>query len=81
MLERRSDARVSLNTIGAIKFGAAGNTLPCTVIDLTPQGAGLTVTSTFGIPKTFQLTIEGEKQTRHCRVIWAKSGQLGVSFD
>jgi PilZ domain len=81
MQERRSDVRAPVNTTGAIKFGAAGNTLPCTIIDLTRQGAGLTVTSTFGIPKTFQLTIKGEKQTRYCRVIWAQGSQLGVSFD
>jgi PilZ domain len=81
MLERRSDARVPVNTVGAIKFGAAGNTLPCTIIDLTREGAGLTFASTFGIPTTFQLTIKGEKQTRHCRVIWADGSRLGVTFD
>jgi PilZ domain len=81
MLERRNDDRVPINTVGAIKFGAAGNTLPCTVLDLTPQGAGLAVTSTFGIPTTFQLTIKGEKQTRYCRVVWAQGTQLGVSFE
>jgi hypothetical protein len=81
MLDRRSDVRVPSNTVGAIKFGAAGHTLPCTVIDLTPHGAGLTVASTFGIPAVFQLTINGETQTRYCRVIWAQGNQLGVSFD
>jgi hypothetical protein len=81
MLDRRNDVRVPVSMVKAIKFGAAGHTLPCTVIDLTPLGAGLTGANTFGIPAAFQLTIKGEIQTRCCLVIWAQGNQLGVSFD
>jgi hypothetical protein len=81
MQDRRIEARVPINTVGEIKFGAAGNTLPCTVLDLTPGGAGLHVSSSFGIPTVFQLKIKGEAIPRHCRVVWAQGGKLGVSFN
>lgn len=80
MLERRSEVRATTNKRGAIKFGASGQELPCTVLDLTPVGAGLSVGTTFGVPQVFQLLIDGEKLSRHCRVIWTNGKKLGVSF-
>jgi PilZ domain len=81
MQDRRRDSRLALNTVGAIKFGAAGHELPCTVVDLTPRGAGLIVASAFGVPRVFQLTIKGETGVKYCRVIWAEGGKLGVTFE
>ena len=79
--ERRSERRAAVNTVGEIMFGAAGHTVPCTVLDLTANGAGLSVPSTFGVPPVFQLKVKGETMARHCRVVWAKGGKLGVSFN
>jgi hypothetical protein len=81
MIERRLDQRVLLSKHGSIKFGAAGTEVPCSVNDLTPRGAGLNVASSFGLPQVFQLTINGEKGTRHCRVIWTDGKKLGVTFE
>jgi hypothetical protein len=81
MLERRREMRASVNKRGVIKFGAAGQELPCTVHDLTPHGAGLSVGTTFGIPRVFQLSIDGQAQNRHCRVMWVNGRNLGVSFE
>jgi hypothetical protein len=44
-------------------------------------GAGLHVATTFGLPKVFRLTVDGETQTRHCRVVWTDGKRVGVSFD
>jgi hypothetical protein len=66
---------------GLIKFGAAGTQLPCSVNDLTPRGAGLSVVSSFGLPRVFQLVIDGEAAARHCNVIWTDGKKLGVSFE
>ncbi len=79
--ERRRDVRTPINNVGAIRFGPAGHEMPCTVVDLTPRGAGLNVASTFGIPKVFQLAVNGEMGTRHCRVVWMQGNKLGVSFE
>jgi hypothetical protein len=44
-------------------------------------GAGLHVGTTFGLPKVFRLTVDGEPETRHCRVVWTDGKRVGVSFD
>jgi hypothetical protein len=37
------------------------------VHDLTPRGAGLSVISSFGVPRSFQLAVDGETVMRHCK--------------
>lgn len=81
MLDRRKDPRNSSHKRGIIKFGAAGQEMPCSVENLTQDGAGLHVGTTFGLPRVFQLNIDGEVQSRHCKVIWTEGKRLGVSFD
>jgi hypothetical protein len=51
------------------------------VEDLTTTGAGLHVSSTFGLPRVFQLTIDGEIGSKHCRVVWTDGKRVGVSFE
>jgi hypothetical protein len=80
-IERRREARRSTNGRGIIKFGPKGTKLPCTVLDLTSQGAGLRVGSTFGLPKSFRLTLDGENRDRYCKVIWIDQTRLGVTFE
>jgi hypothetical protein len=51
------------------------------VEDVTAGGAGLHVASTFGLPRVFQLTIDGEIGSKHCRVVWSDGKRIGVSFE
>ena len=81
MFERRQEPRTAARNRGVIKYGASGQELPCTVHDLSPRGAGLSVSSTFGLPQVFRLSIDGEKQTRFCRVAWTDNKRVGVSFE
>jgi hypothetical protein len=81
MTDRRKDARVSTHLRGLIKYGAAGQQMACSVENLTMTGAGLHVGTTFGLPRVFQLSVDGEPQTRHCRVVWTEGKRLGVTFD
>ena len=81
MFERRQDRRISTTKRGVIKFGAAGTEVTCSVNDLTPRGAGLSVISSFGLPRVFLLAIDGEAATRHCKVVWTDGKKLGVSFE
>ena len=81
-IERRRDARGSTqHRRGIIKFGPKGTELPCTILDLTPQGAGLSVGSTFGLPQSFWLTLDGEQRDRYCKVVWVDRTRLGVKFE
>jgi hypothetical protein len=79
MLERRQERRVSTSKRGVIKFGAAEQV--CSVNDLTSNGAGLSVVSSFGVPRIFLLAIDGEAAARHCKVMWADGEKIGVSFE
>lgn len=79
--ERRQDTRTSIHRRGVIKFGPAGQELSCTVEDLTTTGAGLHVSSTFGLPRVFRLTIDDEVGSKHCRVVWTDGKRVGVSFE
>jgi hypothetical protein len=81
MIERRLDRRFATSKRALIKFGAAGTEIVCSVNDLTPRGAGLSVISSFGVPQVFQLAIDGEAAARHCKVIWTDGRRLGVSFE
>jgi hypothetical protein len=81
-IERRRDARGSTqHRRGIIKFGPKGTELPCTILDLTSQGAGLSVGSAFGLPQSFRLTLDGEQRERYCRVVWVDRARLGVMFE
>ncbi len=81
MLDRRKDTPSPTHLLGIIKFGAAGQQMSCSVDNLTESGAGLHVGTTFGLPKVFRLTVDGEAQTRYCRVVWTDGKRLGVSFE
>ena len=70
MSERRKDDRVSPGTRGVIKFGPAGQVMPCAIDDPTARGAGLRVGLSL-VYRGFLLTIDGEATSRHCRVIWS----------
>ena len=81
MIDRRKDERIPTHRRGVIKYGPAAREMACTVDDLTVAGAGLHVGTTFGLPKVFRLTVDGEIETRHCRVIWTDGNKVGVSFE
>ena len=79
-LERRSEVRKPVRVPGMIKYGPIGTKIPCTVHDLTQQGAGLSVATTFGLPDVFELAIDGFFSSRNCRVVRTDSKMVGVSF-
>ena len=56
--------------------------IKCMVMDISDGGAGLClwVGSTFGVPESFDLAIEGEPGRRTCRVAWKQPHKLGVEF-
>jgi len=60
-----------------ISFRQLGTTIDCTVRDLSSAGACLTVTSPAGIPNGFDLMLDREKLTRHCRVAWRGADRIG----
>lgn len=80
MPERRKVARSRTLKSGKIIVHAHTSIVDCTVRNLSPKGALLTVPSLAGIPETFELVLEGTGQHHQCRVIWHGKNRLGVEF-
>ena len=82
VLSSRKHPRTPCRLPAKIIVSAKLPPIPCTVIDISEGGAGLSlwVGSTFGIPTTFELVIEGDATRRTCRVAWMQPHTLGVEF-
>ncbi|HMF24432.1 MAG TPA: PilZ domain-containing protein [Pseudolabrys sp.] len=53
--------------------------LECMVRSLSDKGAGLQVSTTFGIPAHFDVIIDGVRH--HCRSVWRTDTKIGVAFE
>jgi hypothetical protein len=79
-LTRRKYPRTAVQQAAMIIVAPNLPPIMCTVIDISAIGAGLWVGSTFGIPKTFDLFIDGNPTKRACKVAWTEPHKLGVEF-
>jgi hypothetical protein len=52
--------------------------LDCSVRNISTTGACLQVSTTYGIPASFDVIIEGTR--RPCRSVWRTDTKLGVTF-
>jgi hypothetical protein len=75
--ERRAGSRRRVLKSGAIEFG--NEAIPCTVRNLSPQGACIEVNSPLWFPDRFILAVAGQLHT--CRVMWKKERRIGLEFD
>jgi PilZ domain len=53
--------------------------LECTIKNMSETGAMLQVSTTFGIPTTFDVIIDGQR--RRSRAVWRTDTKLGVTFE
>ena len=54
----------------------------CVVADISDSGARLGVENSKAVPTNFVLLLSASgKPKRKCRVVWRKSGQIGVEFE
>jgi hypothetical protein len=52
----------------------------CVVRDLTNAGAGIEIPNTIDLPETLDLTFDGGRSFRWCRLVWRKTNKTGVEF-
>jgi hypothetical protein len=53
--------------------------LECTVRNISDTGAAVQVSTTFGLPQTLDLIVDG---IRHrCHVVWRTDTKIGVAFE
>jgi hypothetical protein len=52
--------------------------LECTVRNISETGASIQVSTTIGIPSSFDVIIDGTR--RHCSSVWRTDTKIGIAF-
>jgi hypothetical protein len=79
MIERRAEPRRRVLKGATIAF--AGQTIDCTIRNVSARGAGLDVAASAMLPLSFNLAIVTDHVTRPCRLIWHRDRRFGIAFD
>lgn len=53
---------------------------PCTIVDISANGAKLTLHSPQPVPQEFKLLLSRDAQGRSCRLKWRRGTRLGAEF-
>jgi hypothetical protein len=77
--ERRIAARKRVLKTAFIVISEKTPKLECMARNISDTGAALQVSTTFGIPTHFDVTIDGVR--RHCRSVWRTDTKIGVAFE
>jgi PilZ domain len=78
MQERRRIHRTRV--FKAAKLFGPACAADCVVWDISAVGARLVLASTAAIPGTFDLSFDGARTLRACRVVWRSPMEIGVQF-
>jgi hypothetical protein len=76
--EKRSISRKRVLKSAQIVLSDKAPKLECAVKNISDTGACLQVSTTYGLPMSFDVVIEGAR--RQCRVVWRTDTNLGVMF-
>jgi hypothetical protein len=79
MEEHRSAARKRVLKAGTIGF--SGETIACTVRNISDSGAALDVTTVLWFPDRFTLGIQSDGISKPCHIVWRKEKRIGVAFE
>jgi hypothetical protein len=80
MRERRKIARTRVLKGAKFLLGKS-SVRDCVVRDLTNAGAGVEVPNTIDLPEALDLTFNGSRTSRRCRLVWRKLSKTGVEFN
>jgi len=79
--EQRHSLREQVNFSAWIAIGKGTVTLPCTVIDVSDDGARIELASPAGLPNDVYLFITKDgSRRRRCRITWRSETQIGVRY-
>jgi PilZ domain len=79
MEEHRTATRKRVLKAGTIAFG--GETIACTVRNISDSGAALDVATALWFPDRFTLGIESDRFSKPCHIVWRKEKRIGVAFE
>ena len=77
MDNRRRYPRMRMLKSGKVLLGS--HAVACVIRNISQGGVCLEMSSTFGVPKIFDLVI-GAKPPRSCKVMWLNDARIGAQF-
>ena len=80
MRERRAMARLEINQLALLHLDGVRGYYPCSVLNCHRDGAMLHSSTHHTAAFNFQLSLDGFKTTKHCRVLWRNGNTCGVKF-
>ncbi len=80
MRERRTRPRIVISRQALVHFKGQRSVFPCHVRDIGSAGAGIRLQDVHLFPLEFDLSFDGFRTTRHCKVIWRDNYFCGVAF-
>lgn len=78
MQEKRTIFRKRVLKSAQIILSDKAPKLDCSVRNLSKMGACLQVSTTYGIPMSFEVVIDGVR--RPCRAVWRTDTNIGIAF-
>jgi PilZ domain len=79
MQERRKRPRLRVLKSAKLVLGRS-SVLDCIVQDLTNVGAGVTISNAIDLPEVLEMTFDGGRSFRPCRLVWRTLIRTGVEF-
>lgn len=79
MEERRKFSRTEVEETAYISAGGASTR--CLIINISVDGAAISVPDASYIPRRFQLMTENDRVIRSCMVVWIMQNKIGVTFE
>jgi hypothetical protein len=79
MQERRVSARSRVLKSAKLVIGTSP-VMDCVVQNLTNVGARIDIPNTFDLPERFEITFDGGRSFRPCRLVWRTVDQTGIQF-
>lgn len=78
--DRRSQPRYNVAMAGEIIWNGGAQRQPCTILDLSVDGARIDTGSFVKVPETVFLLERGEGQLFECQVRWQSVARMGLFF-
>ncbi len=81
MSDARKVARRKLGTKGWIRLDGGFSMRPCTIVDISDHGVGISIETPQLVTDPFELVLSRQgRQCRRCTVKWRNGSRIGAKF-
>ena len=79
MEEKRKHPRTEIDEPAFVSSG--GSVMPCTVRNISPEGAAIDIDNPAFVPIRFRLVMAKDRSVvRDCRIAWIQKNRIGLTF-